>query len=315
MRRPVWIAAAIGAALLAAAPLLNDAVLIQYGINALLFATLAQSWNIIGGFAGYPSFGNSVFYGLGTYGTAIAMVQFKLPFGLGLVFGALLAMLCAFLVGLPILRLRGHYFAIATLGISAATQAIIANLPIAGANSGLVLPLTRADNIFYELALALMVACTGTVAWIAQSRFGMGLIAIREDEDAAGSMGVNTTLYKTMALVLSALFTAIAGGINAYWITFIDPASAFDLTLNVRMVIMAMFGGPGTVFGPVIGAFLLSAIYEILASWISTAAALLFGIVIVLLVIFMPRGLADLIAGTRRQGPTYLLQNIRLHRL
>jgi branched-chain amino acid transport system permease protein len=315
MRRPVWIAAAIGAALLAAAPLLNDAVLIQYGINALLFATLAQSWNIIGGFAGYPSFGNSVFYGLGTYGTAIAMVQFKLPFGLGLVFGAVLAMLCAFLVGLPILRLRGHYFAIAMLGISAATQAIIANLPIAGANSGLVLPLTRADNIFYELALALMVACTGAVAWIAQSRFGMGLIAIREDEDAAGSMGVNTTLYKTMALVLSALFTAIAGGINAYWITFIDPASAFDLTLNVRMVIMAMFGGPGTVFGPVLGAFVLSAIYEILASWISTAAALLFGIVIVLLVIFMPRGLADLIAGTRRQGPTYLLQNIRLHRL
>ena len=79
-------------------------------------------------------------------------------------------------------------------------------------------------------------------------------------------MGVNTTLYKTLALVLSALFTAIAGGINAYWITFIDPASAFDLTLNVRMVIMAMFGGPGTVFGPVVGAFVLSAVYELLAS-------------------------------------------------
>ena len=90
-------------------------------------------------------------------------------------------------------------------------------------------------------------------------------------------MGVNTTLYKTMALVLSAFFTAIAGGIHAYWITFIDPASAFDLTLNVRMVIMAMFGGPGTVFGPVFGALVLSAVYEVLANWISTAAALLFG--------------------------------------
>ncbi len=315
MRAWIWIVAIAGAALLAAAPLLGDPVLIQYGINALLFATLAQSWNIIGGFTGYPSFGNSVFYGLGTYGTAIAMVQFGLPFGVGLAFGAALAMLCALLIGLPVLRLQGHYFAIATLGVSAAMQAIIANLDIAGANTGLVLPLTRADTMFYELALGLLVACVLTVAWIAKSRFGAGLIAIREDEDAAAAMGVNTTLYKTMALVLSALFTAIAGGINAYWITFIDPASAFDLTLNVRMVIMAMFGGPGTVFGPVLGAFALSAIYEILANWISTAAALLFGLVIVFSVIFMPRGLADLFTGIRRQGPAYLLHNVRLHRL
>lgn len=315
MRWWPWIAAAAGAALLAAAPLLHDPVLIQYGINALLFATLAQSWNIIGGFTGYPSFGNSVFYGLGTYGTAVAMVQFHLPFGVGLAAGAAIAVLCALFVGGAVLRLKGHYFAIATLGVSAAVQAIVANLEIAGANTGMVLPLTRADNMFYELALALLIVCVLTVAWISRSRFGMGLIAIREDEDAAASMGVNTTLFKTMALSLSAFFTAIAGGINAYWITFIDPASAFDLTLNVRMVIMAMFGGPGTVFGPVLGAFALSAVYEILANWISTAAALLFGVVIVLLVIFMPRGVADLIGGTRRQGAGYLMQNIRMHRL
>ena len=315
MRGWVWIVAIIAAVLIAAAPLVGDPVFIQYGINALLFATLAQSWNIIGGFAGYASFGNSVFYGLGTYGTAIAMVQFKLPFGVGLAFGAVLAMLCALLIGLPVLRLRGHYFAIATLGVSGAVQAIVSNLDIAGANIGLILPLTKADNMFYELALALLVACVLTVAWISRSRFGMGLIAIREDEDAAASMGVNTTLYKTMALVLSAFFTAIAGGINAYWITFIEPASAFDLTLNVRMVIMAMFGGPGTVFGPVLGAFILSAVYEVLASWISTAAALLFGVVIVLLIIFTPRGLADLLSGVRRLGPAYLLENVRLHRL
>jgi branched-chain amino acid transport system permease protein len=315
MRRWIWIAAIAAALLLAAAPLFGDAVLIQYGINALLFATLAQSWNIIGGFTGYPSFGNSVFYGLGTYGTAIAMAQFHLPFGVGLALGAALAMLCAFLIGLPVLRLKGHYFAIATLGVSAAMAAIISNLPIAGANIGLILPLTRADNMFYELALALVIAATLTVAWIAKSRFGMGLIAIREDEDAAASMGVNTTLYKTLALVLSALFTAIAGGINAYWITFIDPASAFDLTLNVRMVIMAMFGGPGTVFGPLLGAFILSAVYEVLANQISTAAALLFGLVIVLSVIFMPRGIANLIGGIWNEGPRYLLKNVREHRL
>ena len=192
-----------------------------------------------------------MFYGLGTYGTAIAMTQFGLPFWAGLPLGAVLGVLCALLLGLPVLRLRGHYFAIATLGLSLAVAAIVSNLEIAGANIGLILPLTRADGMFFELALALLVACVLCVWWISRSRFGMGLIAIREDEDAAASMGINTTLYKTAALMLAALFTSIAGGIYAYWITFIDPASAFDPTLNVRMVIMAMFGGPGTVLGPV----------------------------------------------------------------
>ena len=302
-------------ALLGAVPWIGDDLIIHFGISTLLVATLAQSWNILGGFTGYVSFGNSVFYGLGTYGTAIVMVQFNQPFWLGLVVGAILAIICALVLGIPILRLRGPYFAIATLGLSAAMGAVFANLPIAGANIGLILPLTRADAMFYELALALLVVCTGVVAWMSSNRFGMALIAIREDEDAADAMGVHTTLYKVLALVLSAVFTAIAGGIHAYWITFIDPASAFDLTLNVQMVIMAVFGGPGTVFGPVIGAFILSVIYEYLSSSISTAAALLFGIVIVLAVVFMPRGLMDLGRGIRRDGLAYFLRNVRAHGL
>lgn len=310
-----WIAIAIAAALVGAVPWLGDEVTIQFGINALLVATLAQGWNIIGGFAGYPSFGNSVFYGLGTYGTAIAMAQFGLSFWMGLAIGGGVGIVCAVLLGVPILRLRGHYFAIATLGVSAAMAAVISNLDIAGRNNGLILPLTRNDPLFYESSFVLLVATTLCVTWLARSRFGMGLIAIREDEDAAAVMGVNTTLYKIIALVLSAFFTAIAGGIHAYWITFVDPASAFDLTLNVRMVIMAVFGGPGTILGPVIGSFILSTVYEVLASGISTSAALIFGIVIVLAVIFTPRGLLDVGAGIRRSGWRYLLQNIRQHRL
>lgn len=310
-----WWAILIGAALLAVVPFLGDGVLIQYGINTLLLAVLAQSWNILGGFTGYASFGNSTFYGLGTYGTAIAMAQFGLPFWMGLILGAILAMLCALLVGLPILRLRGPYFAIATLGLSAALSALVANLDIAGRNIGLILPLTRNDTLFYEGALALLLAATLTVAWISTSRFGMGLIAIREDEDAAAVMGVNTTMYKIIALVLASLFTAIAGGIHAYWITFIDPSSAFDSTLNVRMVIMTVFGGPGTVLGPVIGGFILSTVYDVLSNSISTAAALFFGVVIILAVIFMPKGLVDLGWGFRRIGWRYFLETIRQYRL
>jgi branched-chain amino acid transport system permease protein len=303
------------AVVLAGLPWFGDEVMIQFGIDALLFATVAQAWNILGGFTGYASFGNSAFYGLGTYGTAIAMAQLGLPFWVGLMLGAALAVACAVLIGLPILRLRGHYFAIATLGLSATISAVIANLDIAGRAIGLILPLTHNDAMFYEEALALLVATTLTVAWISQSRFGMGLVAIREDEDAAQVMGVNTTFYKVAALSLSAFFTALAGGIHAYWITFIDPGGAFDLSLNVRMVIMAVFGGPGTVFGPVIGSFLLTAVYEVLASSISTAAALLFGLVIILAVIFMPRGLWDLSRGFRAVGWRYLLQNIQQHKL
>lgn len=119
-----WVVALLVVVLLAAVPWLGDDVVIQFGISTLLVATLAQAWNIIGGFTGYVSFGNSVFYGLGTYGTAIAMVQFNQPFWLGLVVGAVLAMLCALLLGIPILRLRGPYFAIATLGLSSAMGAV-----------------------------------------------------------------------------------------------------------------------------------------------------------------------------------------------
>jgi branched-chain amino acid transport system permease protein len=305
----------VGAVLLAFVPFVASDVLMQFAINTLLLATLAQSWNIIGGFTGYVSFGNSVFYGLGIYGTAIAMAQFNLPFAVGLLFGLALAVLCALLIGLPILRLRGPYFAIATLGLSAGMAALISNIGIAGANTGLILPLIRADGMFYWIALALLLACTLTVYWLSRGRFGAGLVAIREDEDAAATMGVNTTLYKVIALMLSAAFTSIAGGIYAYWISFIDPASSFDPTLNVRMVIMAVFGGPGTVLGPLVGSFILSAIYEVLSSWISTAAALLFGVVIVLAVIFMPRGLADIMTGIRKSGWRYLTQNIRENRL
>ena len=307
--------AAIGVAALATVPWWGSAVLIQFGINALILATLAQSWNIIGGYTGYPSFGNSVFYGLGGYGTAIAMVQFHLPFAAGLALGAMLAVLFAFLLGLPVLRLRGHYFAIATLGLAEVMAAIVSNLEIAGRNVGLVLPLLKGDALFFELSLGLLALTTLVVAWISRSRFGFGLVAIRENEEAAAVMGINTTLYKVLAFALCSVFTALAGGIHTYWITYLDPDSAFDISLNVKMIIMAVFGGAGTVFGPVLGAFLLSAISEVLASRITSMASLFFGLVIVAAIVFMPRGFADLIRRFREVGWRYFQENVKAHRL
>lgn len=301
--------------ILALLPLFGSDVLIQFGINALLLAVLAQGWNIIGGYTGYPSFGNSVFYGLGSYGVAIAMVQWNLPFAVGMIFGVVLAVGFAFLLGIPVLRLKGHYFAIATLALAQVMSAIVSNISLAGQNIGLVLPPLNNDRLFYELSLGLLVLSTLTVFWLTRSRFGFGLIAIRENEEGAAVMGVNTTLYKVLAFALSGIFTALAGGIHAYWITFLDPESAFDISLNVKMIIMAVFGGPGTVFGPILGALVLSAVSEVLSSEATNVAGLFFGIVVVAAVVLMPRGVADVIRRFRVSGWRYFIENLKAHRI
>lgn len=311
--RAVLILAAL--AVLAGVPWYGSDVLVQFGINALLLAVLAQGWNIIGGYTGYASFGNSVFYGLGSYGVGIAMAQWELPFGAGLAFGVALAVAFALLLGLPVLRLRGHYFAIATLALAQVMTAIVSNVGLAGQNIGLVLPPLNNEPLFYELSLGLLALATLTVAWLTRSRFGFGLIAIRENEEGAAVMGVNTTLYKVAAFALSGVFSALAGGIHAYWITFLDPESAFDISLNVKMIIMAVFGGAGTVLGPVAGALSLSAVSEWLSSEVTSVAGLFFGAVIVAAVVLMPRGLADLLRRFRKTGWRYFADNIKAHQL
>ena len=312
-----WAGLAIALAVLASLPWWGSDVMVQFGINALLLAVLAQGWNIIGGYTGYASFGNSVFYGLGSYGVAIAMVQWHLPFAVGLAFGVLLAVVFALLLGVPVLRLRGHYFAIATLALAGVMAAIVSNVPLAGQNIGLVLPPLNDDRLFYGLALGLMLISTGVVWWLTRSRFGFGLIAIRENEDGAAVMGVNTTLYKVLAFTLSGVLSSLAGGIHAYWITFLDPESAFDIGLNVKMIIMAVFGGAGTVLGPVIGAFTLSAISEWLSSEVTSIATLFFGVVIIAAVVLMPHGLMDLARRARLGTLTwrYLGENVRANKL
>ena len=316
MKSTAWgIVLAVIVALLAALPWIGNTVLVQFGINVLLLATLAQGWNIIGGYTGCPSFVNSVFYGLGAYGVAIAMVQYHLPFWVGMLLGLGLGVVFAGLLGLAVLRLKGHYFAICTLGLALVMTANVSNLEIAGSNIGLVLPLLRSEVLFYELALGLLVLATLTIFWLSRSRFGLGLIAIRENEEGAAVMGVNTTVYKVLAFMLSAAFTALAGGIYAYYITFIDPVGVFDIGLNVKMIIMAVFGGPGSVLGPVAGAFILSAISEVLATKVTSIASMFFGIVIVIAVMFMPRGIAHLVQHIKRVGWGYFIDNVRTHRL
>lgn len=315
MRRWVpLLAGALVLLVLGVAPAVVSPFILQFLINLFMLAVLAESWNIIGGFTGYASFGNVAFFGIGAYTTGVLLTRVGAPFALALPAGGLLAMLFAALVGLPILRLRGHYFAIATLGVAETMREVIYNIEVTGAGTGLVMPILRSPLPFFYLMLAILAAVTLLNWWLSESRFGYGLIAIREDEDAAAVMGINTPVYKTIAFALSGVFAGLAGGVYAYWITFIDPDAVFKVIITVQMIIMAVFGGAGTVLGPLLGALVMASVSEWLSTHLVTLAELFNGLIVILVVIFMPKGLSDMIR-QRSFSLRYFVKNLREHRI
>lgn len=317
MRSGGWIRLLLGLAgllVVATAPGIVSPFILQFLINLFMLAILAESWNIIGGFTGYASFGNVAFFGIGAYATGVLMTRAGFPFALALPAGGLVAMLFAALVGMPILRLKGHYFAIATLGVAETMREVVYNLEITGAGTGLVMPILRSPLVFFYSMLGILAAVTLVNWWLSASRFGYGLVAIREDEDAAAVMGINTPLYKTIAFALSGAFTGLAGGVYAYWITFIDPDAVFKVIITVQLIIMAVFGGTGTVLGPLLGALVLASLAEWLSTHLVTLAELFNGVIIILVVLFMPKGLSDLIR-QRTLSLRYFARNLREYRI
>ena len=313
-RRVPPVVGALVVAALALAPAGLSPFLVQFLINLFMLAALAESWNIIGGFTGYASFGNVAFFGIGAYTTAVLLTVAAWPFALALPAGGLLAMAFAGLIGMPILRLKGHYFAIATLGVAETMREIVYNLKITGGGTGLTMPITKSPLPFFYLMLAILVAATLVNWWLSASRFGYGLIAIREDEDAAMAMGINTALYKTAAFALSGAFAGLVGGVFAYWITFIDPDGVFRVIVTIQMIIMAVFGGMGTVVGPLLGAFVLASVSELLSTQFVSLAELFNGLIVILVVLFMPKGLAEVIRN-REFSLKKLARNLREYRV
>jgi branched-chain amino acid transport system permease protein len=312
-RAPLAIGAAV-VLVLALAPAGLSPFLVQFLINLFMLAALAESWNIIGGFTGYASFGNVAFFGIGAYTTGVLLTAAEWPFALALPAGGLLAMAFAGLIGMPILRLKGHYFAIATLGVAETMREIVYNLKITGGGTGLTMPITRSALPFFYLMLGILIAATLVNWWLSASRFGYGLIAIREDEDAAAAMGINTALYKAAAFALSGAFAGLTGGVFAYWITFIDPEGVFKVSTTILMIIMAVFGGMGTVVGPLLGAVVLASVSEVLSTQLVSLAELFNGIIVILVVLFMPKGLAEVIR-KREFSPRKLARNLREYRV
>jgi branched-chain amino acid transport system permease protein len=292
--------------------------------TVLMYVVLAQSWNLIGGYTGYASFGQVAFFGLGGYATGVLMWQLKLPFWWALPASGLLAAGFGALVGLPLLRLKGHYFAVAALGVAEGTREVITNLTsVTGGGGGLTVPTFGAhapttylgNDGFYVFFLLLAAFAVLTVALVARSRFGFGLRAINQDEDAAAAMGVPTTRVKVTVFALSGLLAGLAGSGYAFQLVNIYPGPMFDVQITVLMVVMVVLGGSGTVLGPVLGAVGLQLLSEWLRTSYTTYHTFILGTIIVIAVVLFPGGLVTYVSGGVRTGEWSLLTSIRRYRL
>jgi branched-chain amino acid transport system permease protein len=265
--------------------------------DLFLFAILALSWDLVGGQTGYPSFGNMAFFGIGAYTTAILVKDFAVGFPVAFVVAGLLSVAFSAFIGVIVFRLRGHYFAIATLGILLAAQQVSRNLDITGGASGKILLDTPSAEAFYYLFLGVLVVEIALVYYLSGTRFGLVLNAIRDDEEKATAMGFNTTYYKTAAWMLAAFFTGLAGGAWSLDNTFVDPATAYNGAWNVELITMALLGGSGTVAGPILGAFGLHSVIVAVDTLATGWQLVLLGTAIIVTVVLFPDG----VVGTLRE--------------
>jgi len=293
--RGAQLMALIGVALLLLPAVVHDTFVLRVLTEAIMWVGLAIAFDVIAGYTGYLNFGHGAFFGIGAYTIAILMMQANLPFALALPAGGLAAAVVALIAGIPTLRLKGAYFAIATWALSRAIQQLALNMDITGGPDGMRLNAFLNPQFFYYLML-ITVGITFAVLWYLLERapFGLKLKAIREDEEGAKALGLNPTKLKMQAFILSALPTGILGGIYAYWITFIDPSSTLGDLVSDQAVVMVVFGGMGTLFGPAIGALLIFAFKTIFWAYLSDFQLLyliILGALIAVSVIFIPNGL------------------------
>jgi branched-chain amino acid transport system permease protein len=275
---------------------------ISFLFMVFIYVTLATSWNLIGGYAGYLSLGHVAFFGIGAYASAILSKALSLT-AVGTVLSSLpaglIAAAVAIVVGYPCLRLRGPYFAVITLCLAFVVQLAVKNLDFLGGADGLWLkamdlPIAVSRSIFFELMLVLMVLTISVSFLIGRSRFGAGLRAIKEDEEVAQTMAINAPKLKIQAFALSAFFPGVAGGIYAYYLTYIHPDIVFDVNISILVVLMALFGGGASWLGPVVGSIALTFVNELLSTFVKAELArIIYGCLFIAVIIFMPNGVIE----------------------
>jgi len=277
-------------------PFFTSNYIIRMFSSIFMYASLAVGFNIMLGYIGYAAFGNVAFFGLSAYITAILLNNTDIPFVIVFFIAAIISALYAILLGFPILRLRGHYFAIATLGIAEGTREIITILRITGGGKGISLPMMdiSINNLYliiYYSFFSLIIISLLVCYYILKKPLGYALRTIRGDEEVAAGLGINTTYYKVASWGISAFIVGLAGAIYAFWMGYIDPVSAFDPMINVKFTVIALLGGLGSVVGPLLGAFLFEFLSVVIwANFLDIHLAVL-GIIIMLTIIFVPRGI------------------------
>ena len=287
--------------LLAVPSVIHDTFFLRIVTEAILWIGLAISWDVLAGYTGYLNFGHGAFFGIGAYTTALLMKLCGWSFFLALPVAGVAAGIVALIAGIPTLRLKGAYFAIATWALSRAIQQVALVMDITGGPDGMRLPAFLHPEFFYYLMLG-VVGGIFALYWflLEKAPFGLKVKAIREDDQSAMSLGLNPTWIKLQAFILSAVPAGILGAIYAYWITYIDPASVLGDLVTDQAVVMAVFGGLGTLIGPAIGAIIIFLFKTYFWAYLSDYQVLyliILGGVIAASVVFLPNGLWGTITG------------------
>ena len=285
-------------------PLFSGRYMLSVGISMLLMALLGQSWNIMSGYAGQFSFGHAAFFGIGAYASSILYTDHGLSPWIGMVIGMVLAALVGVLIGFLSFRykLRGDFFALVTLAFAEILRVLFNNTKALKGAAGILIPYKNAwnefqfsnDRVFYFILLAMVIVATVFIAWMSKRKFGVCLVAIKENQEAAASLGVPVLQYKLIAMAISAAIAAMAGTFYAQYYGFIDPSVVFAASISVEAIVPCIIGGAGTLGGPLLGALIIIPLQELsnnLFEGTNGLNMIIYGVLIVLFVVFCRDGI------------------------
>ncbi len=306
MKRPqVIIGAAIFAIALLVPLFVHNDYFLQVIFRLFLFATLGLAWNLVGGYTGQLSLGHAAFFGIGAYGLAL-LSPYMSPW-LAIAGGVGFSLVAALIIGSVSFRLRGPYFCLATIAFAEVVRLIAKNVPsLTGGDVGVAVVSLFPRNTmvsFYYACILLTVVSFAISYWVERSRFGYYLMAIREDEDTALSVGINTARVKLWSLLLSAAMSAVAGALYASLFLYIVPDQMLGIELSVEISILPMLGGAGTLLGPLVGSLVLETASEVFKNIFKEAHLLIYGILVVLVVLFLPEGIVGTLMRKLRWFP------------
>ena len=295
-RKTPYILFAIWVLLLALTPWIANNYIVKTSTFLAMYAAIAMSWNFIGGYAGYPSFATAAFVGLGAYSGAI-LQNSGIPMVAAWGLAAIIVMVFAVGIGQIVLKMKGHYFAIGSIALVEVLSHTASSWSgLTGGGEGLNVKILEggpdfAGMVFLYTMIAIMLLAFLTTVIVDRHRLGFGLRCIKQNEDAANMLGVNVMRYKVIAFVLSSVFCGLVGAAYASWVSYISPIDSFSIILTLKAAIMVLLGGPGTIFGPIIGSAVFVIFEETIWSQFLDLNQGILGVVIVFLIFFLPNGL------------------------